>query len=90
MRDNSKDIGLSTKAYDLIYEGLWDLYCKKSQSPELNAKKLEGFIQRIKLLIPPQDIIDEEGNVTTSAVNLPLKAIVRIRIPLKRPHENNK
>lgn len=69
----------------MVYEGLWDLYCKKSQSPELNAKKLEGFIQRIKLITPPQDIIDEEGNVTPSPVDLPLKAIVRIRIPLKRP-----
>lgn len=90
LKENSKEIGLSNKAYDLIYEGLWDLYCKKSQSPDLNAKKLEGFIQRIKLLIPPQDLVDEEGNVTPSAIHLPLKAIVRIRIPLKRPHENNK
>ena len=44
MKEQSKNIGLSAKAYDMVYEGLWDLYCKKSQSPELNAKKLEGFI----------------------------------------------
>lgn len=69
----------------MVYEGLWDLYCKKSQSPDLTAKKLEGFIQRIKLITPPQDVVDEEGNVTLSATSLPLKAVVRIRIPLKRP-----
>lgn len=90
MKQNSKAILLSNKAYDLVYEGLWDLYCKKSQSPDLNPKKLEGFIQRIKLSIPPQDLVDDEGNVTPSAAHLPLKAIVKIRIPLKRPQENPK
>lgn len=69
----------------MVYEGLWDLYCKRSQSPDLTAKKLDGFIQRIKLLTPPQEIVDEEGNLTSSPLELPLKAIVRIRIPLKRP-----
>lgn len=44
MKQNSKDITLSCKAFDLVYEGLWDLYCKKSQSPDLTPKKLEGFI----------------------------------------------
>jgi hypothetical protein len=53
MRERSKDLGISSKAFEMVYEGLWDLYCKKSQSPELNAKKLEGFIQRVKLLVPP-------------------------------------
>lgn len=86
MKDNARDIKLSTKAFDLVYEGLWDLYCKKSLSPELIPKKLEGFVQRIKLLTPPQNTFDEEGNLLAqSAVILPLKAIVRIRIPLKRP-----
>jgi hypothetical protein len=42
-------------------------------------------VQRIKLSVPPQDAVDEEGNLIPSPVNLPLKAIVRIRIPLKRP-----
>eukprot|EP00347_Sterkiella_histriomuscorum_P006020 403354377 len=85
LKEQSKTLGISAKAYDMVYEGLWDIYCKKSQSPDLNPKKLEGFLQRIKLLTPPQDLVDEEGNVTPSACNLPLKAIVRIRIPLKRP-----
>lgn len=36
-------------------------------------------------MVPPVDVTDEEGNLIPSASNLPLKAIVRIRIPLKRP-----
>jgi hypothetical protein len=39
----------------------------------------------VKLLVPPQDTADEEGNIIPSCAKLPLKAIVRIRIPLKRP-----
>ena len=87
MRERSKDLGLSAKAYDGVYEGIWDLYCKKPQTPDISAKKLDPFIQRIKLLVPPADVVDEEGNVVSSVSNLPLKAIVRIRIPLKRPVE---
>lgn len=85
MRQRSKAIGLSAKAYDGVYEGLWDLYCKKSQSPDITAKKLEPFIQRIKLVVPPADVVDDDGNIISSISNLPLKAIVRIRIHLKRP-----
>ena len=37
--------------------------------------------------MPPQDTpaTEEGGEIIPSAVHLPLKAIVRIRIPLKRP-----
>ena len=70
-----------------MYEGLWDLYCKRPQTEELNAKKLEqtGFVQKVKLCVPPADTADEEGNVSASAAKMPLKAVVRVRIPLKRP-----
>lgn len=88
IRERSKDIGLSAKAYDAVYEGLWDLYCKKPQTPDITPKKLDTFLQRIKLVTPPADIVDEEGNVIPNSISeLPLKAIVRIRIPLKRPVE---
>jgi hypothetical protein len=52
-----KQLGISKKAYDAVYEGFWDIYCKRSQSPDLNPKKLEGFVQRIKLMTPPLDVI---------------------------------
>ena len=37
------------------------------------------------MLVPPPDVLDDDGNVISSITNLPLKAIVKIRIPLKRP-----
>jgi hypothetical protein len=55
MKEKSKDLGLSAKAYDLVYEGLWDLYCKKPQTSDLTGKKLDPFINRIRLLVPPKD-----------------------------------
>jgi hypothetical protein len=83
-------LGISKEAYEAVYEGFWDLYTKKPQTSDINAKKLDGFIQRVKLVVPPEDVVipDEEGGgVIPSPVNLPLKAIVRIRIPLKRPEK---
>ena len=64
------------------------MYCKKPQTPDILPKKLDGFIQRIKLTVPPKDVQEntEDGVLTTpSAVKFNLKAIARIRIPLKRP-----
>ena len=58
-------IGISKEVFDMVYEGFWDLYCKKPHaSAELPAKKLEGFLSKVKLVVPPQDTQDEEGNVT--------------------------
>lgn len=86
MAENAEQLGLSKQAFDMVYEGFWDLYCKKPHaSAEIPAKKLEGFLSKIKLIVPPQDTQDEEGNVSQAASKLPLKAIIRIRIPLIRP-----
>lgn len=86
MSEHAELLGLSKEVFDIVYEGFWDLYCKKPHaSAELPVKKLEGFLNRVKLVAPPQDTQDEEGNVTQSATKLPLKAIIRIRIPLIRP-----
>jgi hypothetical protein len=86
MSEHAEALGLSKEAFNMVYEGFWDLYCKKPHaSSEIQAKKLEGFLNKVKLIAPPQDTQDEEGNVTQSATKLPLKAIIRIRIPLIRP-----
>lgn len=78
-------MGISSKAYDVVYEGLWDLYCKKPASLiDIPIKKLDGFVQKIKL-IPPHSGVDEDGLAIPSPLRLPLRAIVRIRIPLIRP-----
>ncbi len=45
LREHSQLFGLPAEVYDMVYEGFWDLYCKKpDQSAEIPAKKLEGFI----------------------------------------------
>lgn len=86
MAEYGEVLGISKEAYDMVYEGFWDLYCKKPHaSAEIAPKKLEGFLQKVKLVVPPQDTQDEEGNVSQAATKLPLKAIIRIRIPLNRP-----
>ena len=52
---------------------------------DIPLKKLEGFLQRVKLVVPPLEVTEEDGSVTKSPASLPLKAVVRIRIPLIRP-----
>jgi hypothetical protein len=86
MREQGKALGISQKVFELVYQGFWDLYCKKpANTNDIPTKKLEGFIQRVKLITPPQDVTEEDGSVNRSVANLPLKAMVRIRIPLNRP-----
>jgi hypothetical protein len=86
LREQSELFGIPAQVYDLVYEGFWDLYCKKPDaSAEIPPKKLEGFITKVKLVTPPAPTVDEEGNSHGSVTDLPLKAIIRIRIPLVRP-----
>lgn len=41
-------------------------------------------------MVPPKEVqLEEEGEVVPSPVELPLRAIVRIKIPLKRPVVEN-
>lgn len=88
MRTHAKELGLNESIFDLVHETFWDLYCKKSKNPEIGVKKLEGFISRIKLQVPPRPSAVPEGSEEEpipAVTSLPLKAILRIRIPLLRP-----
>lgn len=86
LAEHGDKLGLAKDAYDMVYEGFWDLYCKKPHAQaEIPVKKLEGFLSKVKLIVPPTDQQDEEGNVTQAVTKLPLKAIIRIRIPMNRP-----
>lgn len=86
MSQHAALLGLSKEAFDMVYEGFWDLYCKKPHAAaEIQPKKLEGFTAKVKLIVPPSDVQDEEGNLHQAATKLPLKAIIRIRIPMNRP-----
>ena len=89
LREHHELFNLPPQVYDMVYEGFWDLYCKKpDQTADIPPKKLEGFITKVKLITPPTDTTDEEGNVHPAVTGLPLKAIIRIRIPLVRPKIN--
>ena len=50
IRQNLSFLGIDRMVYDLVYEGFWDLYCKKPLTPELSAKKMENWISRFKLV----------------------------------------
>jgi len=50
IRANLSKLGIDRMVFDLVYEGFWDLYCKKPLTPELTVKKMEGFIQKFKLV----------------------------------------
>ena len=74
----------------MVHEGFWDLYCKKPATPDLNVKKLEGWTYRILLKVPTIAPPDEEGTQEGEPAEaqpgaLPVKAVVRVRIPFKRP-----
>ena len=49
LAERSEEIGISKNTYNMVYEGFWDLYCKKPATPDLTAKKLEGWINKINL-----------------------------------------
>ena len=108
----------------MVYEGFWDLYCKKPQTSELTSRKLDGWINKINLKVPtfkqpqpPEEPPAEQEKPAEGEPNAagsekkegegeqqpaaeveekplppdhdlpdppPLRAIVRIRIPLVR------
>lgn len=83
---NSEALGISFNTYHLIMESFWDLYFKKPASPDLNSKKLATFINNFNLTVykysvdPEAEAVKDEDNE-----ELPVKAVVRVRIPFKRP-----
>lgn len=89
MHQNCESVGISRNSYNMVYEGFWDLYCKKPATKELTAKKLDGWINNIALHVPtwapPAAPENEDDPPAEVEKGLPVKAVARIRIPLKRP-----
>lgn len=85
--EKSELVGVPSNSYHMIFEGFWDLYCKKPATPDLSSKKLEGWINRILLKLPTTPPPDEaegtqEGEpAEATPTGLPVKAVVRVRIP---------
>ena len=51
IRENQEHLELDPRVYDLVFESFWDLYTLKSSVPDLNAKKLLAWINKIKLVV---------------------------------------
>ena len=86
------EIGLSRNSYNMIYEGFWDLYCRKPAPVDLTAKKLEGWVNFINLSLPAFEYTTasaaegaEDDKPMTQVDDV--KAVARIRIPFKRPEK---
>lgn len=64
IKDNAQALDLDPDVFNLVYEGFWDLYTfKDSQLRDVSARKLQTWIQRIKLTSGPDRSGDEaEGD----------------------------
>lgn len=82
--EKSELVGVPTNSFHMIHEGFWDLYCKKPATPDLTAKKLDGWINRILLKVPVNAPADDDAE-DAGPPGLPVKAVVRVRVPFKRP-----
>lgn len=86
--ENCESLGVSLNTFHMVIEGFWDLYCKKPATPDLTAKKLEGWINNINIRISPpgpDDVEEGEEAKAEEVSSLPVKAVARVRVPFKRP-----
>lgn len=93
LAESCDEIGISRNSFNLIYESFWDLYCKKPQTSDLSVKKLDGWLNNFRLSVPTwegeeeQAEDDEQPKPAQANKGLPVKAVVRVRIPFKREEE---
>jgi len=96
LAEKSDLVGIPSNSFHMIFEGFWDLYCKKPLTPDLTSKKLDGWIHSIMLKVPAwgaPEVEPAEGEEIKpknelplgTTGDLPVKAVARIRIPFKRP-----
>ena len=50
--EHCEELGINENSHNMVFEGFWDLYCKKPQTPDWNARKLEGWLNFINLRVP--------------------------------------
>ena len=49
IKDNQEALDMDPEVFDLVYEGFWDLYTFKPCLQDISARKLQAWIQKIKL-----------------------------------------
>lgn len=97
IRENQDHLAMDPDVFDLVYEGFWDLYTFHPKTPELSAKKLQQWIQRIQLTAPEREGADaeegEEGKEAQPADDAEEEesrpegpcAVVRIKVAKQKP-----
>lgn len=49
IKDNQEELGLDPDVFNLVYDGFWDLYTFHPAIRDVSARKLQAWIQKIKL-----------------------------------------
>ena len=65
---------MDPEVFDLVYEGFWDLYTFKPCLQDISARKLQTWIQKIKLQSGPDRAIADEEEKATPEDDAPAEA----------------
>lgn len=60
IKDNQEALDFDPDVFDLVYEGFWDLYTFHPKIRDVSARKLQAWIQKIKLSSGPDRMAAEE------------------------------
>jgi hypothetical protein len=61
IKDNQEKLELDPEVFDLVYEGFWDLYSFHPQIRDISARKLQTWIQKVKLTSGPDRSAPEDA-----------------------------
>ena len=53
IKENQEALDMDPEVFDLVYQGFWDLYTFRPQIRDVSARKLQIWIQKIKLTAGP-------------------------------------
>ena len=53
IKDNMAALDMDPEVFDLVYEGFWDLYTFHPQLRDVSARKLQAWIQKVRLQSGP-------------------------------------
>ena len=67
IKDNIEEFEFDPDVFDLVYEGFWDLYTFHPAVRDVSARKLQGWIQKIKLISGPERAVDSVQEEVNSA-----------------------
>jgi hypothetical protein len=85
---------VTSEVFDLVQECLFDIITKRfPDDVNLLGSKIDGCLSKIKVFAVPDDVIEHDYNDETTGEqfkkNTNIKALVRLRIPLKEAEEDH-